>query len=443
MFLLRALLVAAGLCAVTYGYQLLLGTPDRARPYAFYFPTRYVAYGLAFLTAATLGRGRRGWTMAAVTLVCAAHLWWISPLLLAWVAVLLPTLHRLLGARDVPDGAASGRFWAGVGVGVVLLPKVAQTVWFHNAHGSLLDVNQNLFAGLLLRYAYYYYERRQGLIPAGGFWEHAAYLLFVPQITGMLNVPPAEMAARWGFSWATLARGFEGVAWALAKVPVILYLERRVLPAWGYDRGYAALLGAPWWSVWTCLLTGYLYWALLVSAKFDLMAALFRFFGVNVDDNFKWPLLATSPVALWRRWNVYNRRLLLKFVYFPLGGSRAHVYRNILATFLASALLLHTGFLGSPWWGLNPDQLRDWLLYFAAQGTLVCTAYWWINRPFWARLPGAVRAGLAGLGWAFTLGSSAWLHVLPLAAGNLLNNDAAPITGLGQRLMLMARALGW
>ena len=88
---------------------------------------------------------------------------------------------------------------------------------------------------------------------------------------------------------------------------------------------------------------------------------------MNVDDNFRWPLLATSPVALWRRWNIYNRRLLLKFVYFPLGGNRRARLPQHPGTFLASALLLHTGFLGSPWWGVDPVQLRDWLLYFAGR----------------------------------------------------------------------------
>ncbi len=242
-----------------------------------------------------------------------------------------------------------------------------------------------------------------------------------------------------------MGRGFASVGWALLKIPVVLWLEQSVLPAWGYGRGYAALRSAPLAAVWTCLLASYLYWALLVSAKFDLMAALFRFFGVDVDDNFRWPLLATSPLELWRRWNVYNRRLLLKFVYFPLGGNRRWVYRNILATFLASALLLHTGWLGSPWWGVDPGQLRDWLLYFTAQGLVVCAAYWWLNRPFWQRVAADAwwNVPLRVAGWAFTLGCSAWLHVLPLAAGDLLNASAAPIDGLGQRLALMGRALGW
>ena len=88
--------------------------------------------------------------------------------------------------------------------------------------------------------------------------------------------------------------------------------------------------------------------------------------------------------------------------------------------------------------------MRDWLLYFTGQGALVCAAYWWLNQPFWERLTlSRWRVPLRGLGWAFTLGSSAWLHVLPLAAsGGLLNAETAPLDGLGERLSLMLRALG-
>ena len=88
--------------------------------------------------------------------------------------------------------------------------------------------------------------------------------------------------------------------------------------------------------------------------------------------------------------------------------------------------------------------MRDWLLYFAAQGGLVCAAYWWLNQPFWERLTlSRWRAPLRGAGWVFTLGSSAWLHVLPLAAsGGLLNAVNAPLDSLDQRLTLMWRALG-
>jgi hypothetical protein len=434
--------VTAGLSAVIYGYQLLLGNADPAlgaNRYDFHFPARFVVYGVCLLTATLLRR--RSLVMAAALLPCLHHLYDTCPALAPYVCALLPALYWLLGREPVPGVQASRRFWIGLILGVVLLPKLVQNLGGFD-HGSVLDVNQNLFAGLFLRYAYYYYERRRGFVPAGGFWEHCAYLLFIPQITGMLNLPPSEMASRWGFEMAGLRRGFESVAWAVAKIPAILWMETVLLPAWGYGRGYEALRVGSVGALWFCLLASYAHWFLLISAKFDLMTALFRFFGLNVDDNFRWPLLATSPVELWRRWNLYNRKLLLKFVYFPLGGRERCVYRNIFLTFIASALLLHTGFLGSPWWWVDPAPLRDWVLYFAAQGALVCGAYWWLQRPFWKTLRPGWRVPLGALGWAFTLASSAWLHVLPLAAGNLLNSATAPIPGFTDRLALMLRALG-
>ena len=443
-YLGRLLLFACGMSAVVYGYQVLLGSPDPIlypSRFTFQFPTLYFAYGAIFLTATTLLR-RRELVMAAVIIPCLHYLYKTCPPLVPYVVAVVPLLYFLLGNEPHPSRAQCIRFWIGLVFAVVILPKAIQTGFGLN-HGSWLDVNQNLFVGLFLRYAYYFYERKRGLVPPRRFWEHASYMLFIPQVTGMLNFPPSEMASRWGLEFTTLRRGFESVGWAALEIPVVLWLEQTVLPAWGYNRGYAALRGAPVRDVWICLLASYLYWAVLVSTKFNLMVALFRFFGLNVDDNFRWALLATSPVELWRRWNIYNRRLLLKFVYFPLGGNRRYVYRNILLTFLASALLLHTGFLGSPWLGVDPGQLRDWVLYFSAQGLLVCAAYWWLNLPFWQRLPIVWRKTLALAGWAFTILSSAWLHVLPLAAGDLLNMSAAPMDSLTQRLALMGKALGF
>lgn len=440
-YLWRLALVMLGMMAVVYGYQTLLGSPDPSLSrFVPQFSGRYFLFALVFLTATACLRQREA-VMAAVAVPCLIHVYLTSPPLLPYVAVLVPALYWLLGQEARPSALQSLRFWAGLVLGLVVFPKAVQAE-FHLDHGSWLDVNQNLFAGLVLRYAYYYYERCKGLAPPGRFWDHVSYMLFVPQVTGMLNLPPSQMHERWTFAPAALWRGFESVAWAAVKIPVVLWLEQRVLPAWGYGRGYQALRAAPVASVWVCLFASYLYWALLVSTKFNLMVALFRFFGLNVDDNFRWPLLATSPVELWRRWNIYNRKLLLKFVYFPLGGNRRWVYRNILCTFLASALLLHTGFLGSPWPSVDPGQLRDWLLYFSAQGLVVCVAYWWLQRPFWEDLSPIWRRSLAALGWAFTLACSAWLHVLPLAAGDLLNMSGAPVDSLLQRFALMLKALG-
>jgi hypothetical protein len=443
VYFLRLLLVAIGLCAVLYGYQVLLGSPDPVHHpsrFSFIFPGRYFAYGAIFLTATTLLR-RRELIMAVAVLPCLHNLYDQSPPLVAYVLILVPALYFLLGNDPRPSRRQSLCFWAALVFGLLFVPKAIQT-GFRLDHASWLAVNEYFFVGLFLRYVYYFYERRRGLVAPGRFWEHASYLLFIPQLGGMLNFPPSEMAERWTFDFGALRRGFTSVGWAALEIPLVLWLGQAVLPAWGYSRGYAVLQHAGLGELWLCLLVSYLYWALLEITKFTLMVALFRFFGVNVDDNFRWPLLATSPVQLWRRWNIYSRKLLLKFVYFPLGGNRRYVYRNIVLTFLASALLLHTGFLGGPWISVDPGQLRDWVLYFAAQGLLVCAAYWWQNRPFWERVPGVWRTVLAGAGWAFTILSSAWLHVLPLAANELLDMNSAPLASLAGRVSLMLRALG-
>ena len=375
-YLARLAAVAAGLTAVIYGYQILLGSSDPAHPNPLtpHFPWRYFEYGAVFLTAVTLFRGRREVVMAAVALPCLHHLYVTCPQLVPYMAALIPALYWLLGREDRPGPTATRRFWWGIGLGVVLLPKCIEAFWMHYEHGTWLDLNQNVFMGLFLRYAYYYYERRQGLVPAGRFWEHVAYLLFVPQITGMLNLAAlgdvGAMGVRVAFAGSRICEHRLGAGedsgrscgWSEACCP-------RGATAGATRRCEAAPRCG---GVDMCLLSSYLYWALLVSAKFDLMAALFRFFGVDVDDNFRWPLLATSPIGLWRRWNVYNRRLLLKFVYFPLGGNRRWVYRNILCTFLASALLLHTGWLGSPWWGVRPGAVARLAAVFRGAGRGGC-----------------------------------------------------------------------
>src|SRR5580704_8974426 len=87
---------------------------------------------------------------------------------------------------------------------------------------------------------------------------------------------------------------------------------------------------------------------------------------------FRFALLAWNPVELWRRWGIYNRKLLLTLVYFPLGGNQRHRTRNVLLTFLASALLLHTGWFGSKYWEIGPAGWRDQTVYFLLQGLLVC-----------------------------------------------------------------------
>jgi hypothetical protein len=133
----------------------------------------------------------------------------------------------------------------------------------------------------------------------------------------------------------------------------------------------ARLVAASRAQLWLTVAVGYLDLVVTLSGTADIAVLLARLYGWPMASPFRFALLAWNPVELWRRWGIYNRKLLLSLVYFPLGGRRNR-YRNVLLTFLASALLLHSGWFGSKYWAVGPGGWRDHTAYFLVQGLLVC-----------------------------------------------------------------------
>ncbi len=125
-------------------------------------------------------------------------------------------------------------------------------------------------------------------------------------------------------------------------------------------------------ELWGVVSINYLDLVVTLSGTSDVAILLARLYGWPMPSPFRFALLAWNPVELWRRWGIYNRKLLLTLVYFPLGGKERHRTRNVLATFLASALLLHTGWFGSKYWAIGLGGWRDQTVYFLVQGLLVC-----------------------------------------------------------------------
>ena len=158
-------------------------------------------------------------------------------------------------------------------------------------------------------------------------------------------------------------------------------------------------------------------------------------YGFPLPDPFRFPLLAWNPVEVWRRWGLYNRNFLLQVVYFPLGGSRRRKYLNVMLTFLASALLLHSGWFGSKYWEVGTAGWRDQSIYFLLQGIGVCAclAIWdWSGDP--ARARAVPRFSFALI--AAVVCTQAWnalIHVVILA----------PKIELAARARLIARCLGF
>jgi hypothetical protein len=177
-------------------------------------------------------------------------------------------------------------------------------------------------------------------------------------------------------------------------------------------------------ELWGVVSINYVDLVVTLSGTSDVAILLARLYGWPMASPFRYALLAWNPVELWRRWGIYNRKLLLTLVYFPLGGKERHRTRNVLATFLASALLLHTGWFGSKYWAIGPGGWRDQTVYFLVQGLLVCGCLFYRDlrdtrdapadrresadhtlRWSWSRAAGTVA----------TQGASALAHVIILA----------------------------
>lgn len=62
-----------------------------------------------------------------------------------------------------------------------------------------------------------------------------------------------------------------------------------------------------------------------------------KMFGIELENNFAQPLLATSMRDIWKRWHMTLGLWLMEYIYFPLGGSRkgrARKYINLILTFI-------------------------------------------------------------------------------------------------------------
>ena len=188
-------------------------------------------------------------------------------------------------------------------------------------------------------------------------------------------------------------------------------------------------------QLWLAVATSYVRTYLMLAAAQDVPILVARLYGFALPAPFRAPLLACSPVELWRRWGIYNRKFLLDLVYFPLGGRR-HQYRNVVLTFLASALIMHSGWFGSKYLEVGVGGWRDQSLYFLLQAAAVCACLFVWNRR--GVCPPATLSLLSDWTFARLLGvvaTQAWsalVHVLILAQG----------LSLLQRGHLVARCLG-
>jgi hypothetical protein len=360
------------------------------------------------------------WSREISTLACVALLVSLRP---AYAAYHLTLIAVLFVCRR--------RAWTlllALALGAIVLPKALFAL-----SGGRAGLDAAGLAAIIFVTIYWWREARSGKTPVSataGDWA-SLYLIPFHPIYAVVFGPSDVWRARRVDTRLVLS----GAALCLLKAGCLLAL-RRAFPQGDYTAWRAdALAALPVWRLWGVVGLSYLELVLLLSGLAEVGILVARLYGWPLPSPFRFALLAWNPVELWRRWGIYTRRFLLKTVYFPLGGSERHRFRNVMLTFLASALVLHSGWLGSPYWIVGVGGWRDHALYFGLQGLAVCACL-----ALWRRTgkdPGADR----GLRWSWarvpatlaTQAFSAWAHVIILA-------QAVPLDG---RFRLMARCLGF
>jgi alginate O-acetyltransferase complex protein AlgI len=90
------------------------------------------------------------------------------------------------------------------------------------------------------------------------------------------------------------------------------------------------------------------------SGYSDMAIGLGRIFGFRFPENFRWPYVATSVTAFWRRWHISLSTWFRDYLYIPLGGNRVgptRRYVNLVTVFFLCGL-----WHGASWnfviWGL-------------------------------------------------------------------------------------------
>jgi hypothetical protein len=294
-------------------------------------------------------------------------------------------------------------------------------------------VNPYLLAHLFLVVLTWWSSERRGRANEPGFGAWLALLLFPSHPINPMIFAPSDL---WRPRVAALRDVLTSLLLATSKAAALAII------VWAWPRGQLAQQEAlalregtlSFLSLWRSVGLSYLVVALSLSGSADVAIVIARLFGWRLKHSFRWALLAWNPIELWRRWAIYNRKVLLTLVYFPLGGGDRRRALNVMLTFAASGLVLHSGWLGSRYWEAGVAGWRDQTLYFLLQGLAVCgcLAFWrWRGKPSDADRDLRWSAGRV-LGALGTQALSAWLHILILT----------PQLTLGDRARLMARCVG-
>jgi len=201
---------------------------------------------------------------------------------------------------------------------------------------------------------HYAVERRRGTLPTHGIVDFFVYLLLFPIFTaGPIERFDHFLAHRkieweWRFLTEGLTRIIHGLIKRFALIEVVLPGMFGELP--GVNDLLGRLAQASPLEVWYLVVMTYLYAYLDFSAYADIAIGASRLFGIEIMENFNFPILAQNIADFWRRWHMTLAGWCQSYVYMPLIGLTRNPYVAVYATFITIGLW-HGGKLQWLAWG--------------------------------------------------------------------------------------------
>lgn len=220
---------------------------------------------------------------------------------------------------------------------------------------------------------------RGSMRPTRDFVCYAVFIAFFPQLVA----GPIERASRMipifssprTFCYAQAVEGLRRILIGLLKKMVIAdNISESVTAIFSDYQGQSSAVlafGAVAFTVEIyCDFSGYS----------DIAIGSAKLLGIELSENFKAPLFASSIRDFWRRWHITLMNWFRDYLYIPLGGGRAHKTRNTFVVFALSGL-----WHGANWtfvaWGLYNALLfapfrrierRQWPVAVMRVLTFVC-----------------------------------------------------------------------
>jgi len=181
-----------------------------------------------------------------------------------------------------------------------------------------------------------------GEIGACGISDYLLYAVFYPKLLQGPIVTFREMKTEFD-KMATAVFNEDAFAESVILFVIGLFKKAVLADTLGVavTYGYEHLSSLTWLDAWLAAVIYILELFFDFSGYCDMGAAVCRMMGMDLPVNFDRPFHQPDNISFWRSWHSSLNRFFVKYVYLPLGGSRAgslRTYLNIFLVFLLSGL---------------------------------------------------------------------------------------------------------